>query len=190
MDYQKSSAYRWEDENVPRNARTPLSMTGCRTLIRQVCREYGVDIAQLIDGGNDKASWSNGLKGIKLAGEGKCVAIVLHEVAHWILQRRGECDGHGPRWVRLYIDLLVRYDQWDNAEMSISAAVRWKLDVGKRGTGPQPECDLTGMLGGTTAAKREQAARMLAECDAEDAWFAEFSDRRSVPISDRKAARE
>jgi hypothetical protein len=187
-DYQKQRAYDWERDNIPSDARTPLSLEGCRELIRHVCLEYRTFMPRLIDGHADNGSWSHPTKGIKLAYHGQNVVIALHEVAHWILQAKGECDGHGPKWVRLYIDLLVRYDQWTEGDLIVSATLAG-LDLNRRGTGPQPIlAKVFAPANKTSVSKRELAMRMLRECEAEDAWTADFTERTDT--YQRKAASE
>lgn len=180
-DVQRQKVYDWERSGHI-GPEVPLSIEGCGWLIHHVCREYGVTSPPVWDGANDKTAYSHSRKGIKLPAWAQTAKIALHEVAHWILTRAGVCDGHGPQFVRLYVDLLVRYHDQD--ELHLVSSLIGVLDIAPRGTGPQRKLDVPVVRTPEgVQRKRARAREMLREADAEDAFFRDLPHFEYVRIA-------
>ncbi len=89
---------------------TLLSLEECKELVWQVWHDYRAGspmptVYAPAYGTDNQVNASGGRRWITLPDWARLTPIVLHEVAHSLVPR----SGHGPKWVALYIDLLVRY---------------------------------------------------------------------------------
>jgi hypothetical protein len=109
-DFQRARVYRWEAEHVFPHAGERLSLDQCRALVDQAYRwreKPGSDPSwqppRVTDGrGRRHACGSREV--IKLPRWARTRAIVLHECAHGMAD-----DQHGPKFVAVYVELLVEF---------------------------------------------------------------------------------
>lgn len=109
-DFQRARVYRWEALHVFPHAGDALTLDACRALVEQAYRwreAPGADPSwappRVTDGrGRRHACGSREV--IKLPRWARTRAIVLHECAHGMAD-----DGHGPKFVTVYIDLLEEF---------------------------------------------------------------------------------
>lgn len=107
FDFQREEVYRWES-NFEATKRAVLSEKDFKTLTQIVCRAYGVkrpfmgimksktDAAHCYDSGE-----------IYFDKDFRSAWIVLHELAHYILNEYGYIrDHHSPRWLGLFLFIL------------------------------------------------------------------------------------
>jgi len=122
-DSQRSRVYRWEREWLLEGPE--MTLDECRALVEKVCRAFGRDaFPRLKDGrGTRRAKATIGC--ISLPRWARRPQIVLHETAHTLLPRIVSVNGghyflppHGPEFVRLLIELLVRYHNEDRSELT------------------------------------------------------------------------
>ncbi|MDO8943285.1 MAG: hypothetical protein Q7U75_08885 [Desulfobacterales bacterium] len=104
-DTQRSRLYAWErglglhDE--------ALTLDGCRAVLGRVADGYGWSTVHVKDGRGTRTAYARGST-VSLPVWARNHRVVLHEMAH-VLMGYGDHASHGPEFVRLYIDLLVRY---------------------------------------------------------------------------------
>jgi len=110
-DYQRARFYRWEQEHVLRHHATPLSLAACRALVETAYRWLEPEAARLpgwrpplVGDGRGRRHACGSREVIKLPRWARTAPIVLHECAHGVTP-----DKHGPRFVRVYVDLLVQF---------------------------------------------------------------------------------
>ena len=121
-DFQRAKVYRWERVCVHSETAPALSLEECRTLVEQVYvdrerpgRRRGWAPPVVTDGrGRRHAGGSREV--IKLPRWSRRRTIVLHECAHGL-----SADGHGPAFMRAYIDLLVDFAGMDGEALERSA---------------------------------------------------------------------
>jgi hypothetical protein len=121
-DFQRSRIYRWEAEHVLPHAPELLSLDVCRALVHEayVWAERpgpgtpGWSPPEVTDGrGRRHACGSRQV--IKLPRWARTRPVVLHECAHGLAD-----DKHGPRFVGIYVALLVRFLELDRAALETS----------------------------------------------------------------------
>lgn len=83
--------------------------------LRDIGQFYARDEVKIVAGRGVKyngrlLSYYDGEK-IVLARNGRKASVVLHEVAHSLA---GFVAGHGPKFMRIYVDLLTRYGVIDS----------------------------------------------------------------------------
>ena len=121
-DSQRSKVYAWERTQpwwqtaqrgggyteVASSAVRPLTLGECERFLSRVLTKAGVDTVTLGDGRG--ARWARGGSWkITLPVWARTRPVMLHEAAHSIAVQRGVSDRHGPIFVRIYLDLLVRH---------------------------------------------------------------------------------
>lgn len=108
-DSQRLRLYAWEDELFDAAREPEMTMAECRQLVAEVARRYfrNPKLPSVVP------STGNVAKGcfdeILLPGWARRRSVVLHETAHFILARKGHCDGHGPLFARLVLELYVKF---------------------------------------------------------------------------------
>ncbi|MEZ5825290.1 MAG: hypothetical protein R3C97_11295 [Geminicoccaceae bacterium] len=116
-DFQRSRVYGWERRFVLPLACDPLSLDGCRELVRDVylqseadrCHRHDWQPPDVTDGrGRRHACGSREV--IKLPRWARTRAVVLHECAHGLA-----ADAHGPQFVRVYTGLLESFAGFERA---------------------------------------------------------------------------
>jgi hypothetical protein len=121
-DSQRRRVYAWEAAVLKPTVGRRLSLASCAGLIEEVYRWHEQPAATdrnwrppaLGDGrGRRHACGSRSV--IKLPRWARTRAIVLHECAHGMSD-----DGHGPRFVRVYVTLLCRFAGHDQAALEAS----------------------------------------------------------------------
>lgn len=118
-DHQRAKVYRWEGAWVmPRDER-PLSLDACRRLVAEVFhRRLGPTAAPpVVHDGRGRRHAAGSRDVIKLPRWARTRPVVLHECAHGLAT-----DGHGPDYVRQYVELLVDFMGFDRTELENSLA--------------------------------------------------------------------
>lgn len=133
-DVQRRKLYDWEDHYVIRGGE-PMGMSyakwqrlvpsECRHLIERVFKDHDQEVPELRFPKNAKAAWGGPDK-ISLPPWSRIHPVILHECAHGIYTTnergtRKKRHGHGPDFVRCYIDLLVRYGGFTRKYLEASA---------------------------------------------------------------------
>lgn len=116
LDPHQNRVYEWED-SWPGWDRNHVGINACRELIEAACRHYRVKLPKVKVHHVRSISFSIPTKDyISLQGwahedrGGLNVPTALHEAAHHIAYAlHGErIQDHGPTWLGIYLDLLVR----------------------------------------------------------------------------------
>lgn len=108
-DSQRQKVYDWERNNVS-GFREGISLDECRKFAARVCRDSHF-MADVTDGRGRRSACAYSHR-ICLPTGCRTKAIVLHELAHCMLQQYSDYHayaGHGPEFVRVYMWLLQRY---------------------------------------------------------------------------------
>lgn len=126
-DMQKSKVYAWERNFPGWTEDGQMSLLGCQDLVIKVWREHGITdrCAPSVLDGSGRRSACGGLARIKLPRWARSEMVVLHEVAHSLVAYyRRHLPGvpaHGGLYVRIYIDLLVKFAGQDRAMLRRTA---------------------------------------------------------------------
>jgi hypothetical protein len=115
-DPQKERLYEWE-ASFARWNKNVLTLKECKALIYDACDAHGVPRPTVKQHHQRSLSWNlpeSNLIDMQGGGHqkpgGRNEATALHEAAHqvcWCLYRNRIAD-HGPRYLGIYLDLLVR----------------------------------------------------------------------------------
>ena len=120
-DFQRTKVYRWESLNVLPRDPAPISLEACRTLVARVfaVRQGVESIPPRVEDGRGRRHAAGSREVIKLPRWARTRPVVLHECAHGL-----SMDGHGPDFVRAYVELLVEFldADRDDLERSLAAA--------------------------------------------------------------------
>jgi len=136
-DSQRAKVYRWEKATpwwLDMMLTEPLSLVECTVMIRRAFKAFGYDATYpYIKDGRGSRVAHGGLYTISLPRWARNPVVVYHETAHSLLARgvarkrylaKGRkivIPGHGPEFVRLYIELLARYVKLDRTALCKSA---------------------------------------------------------------------
>jgi len=139
-DSQRSKVYAWERAHVPDfdgKGTYKLTLRQCEIMINRVWADYrpGEHAPRVADG-RGCSNAKGGRWRITLPRWARTVPIVLHELAHPLTPH--PAAPHGPEFVRLFIDLLVRYDEGDKAEL-LRTARACRLKIGQAQAAPKPK---------------------------------------------------
>ena len=120
-DSQRSKVYKWESDHIPNLHSVELTLYDCELLIAEAIRwgfrisksdmSKGIDMPLIKDGRGIKKARGSANK-ISLPRWARSKAVVLHETAHCLVDRMGhrlEDGGHGPYFMRTYIELLRHF---------------------------------------------------------------------------------
>ena len=120
-DNQKNKVYDWENEHVPVTGEE-LSLAQCEQLIHQALvwwfRDSMVSMP-LIKNGKGTRIARGGATTINLPRWARNYGVVLHETSHCLVDRMGhnKDGGHGPYFMRTYIELLGHVLNMDRADL-------------------------------------------------------------------------
>ena len=111
MDRQKAALYAWEETFRCFNEHILTREETCK-VIRRCCKQYSVGQPIVYFLSRDKLEWSS-CHGTEIyLNYYHCnYASACHEAAHYILRlldHEDDTEYHGPEFVCLYLDLLVR----------------------------------------------------------------------------------
>ena len=121
-DSQKSKVYKWENKNLPYIGEQ-LSLEQCEQLIHQAIAWWFRNPKPhmpLIKSGKGTTVARGGAKLINLPTWARNYGVVLHETTHCLIDRMKHNDvdgGHGPYFMRTYIELLGYFLKVDKAEL-------------------------------------------------------------------------
>lgn len=107
-DPQADAVYAWEEEWADWNRET-ITLAETRAHVREACRIHGLKPPPVRQHPGSAMSFSldDGTL-ISFNTKHKNPAIALHEAAHYICDRlHPQAQPHGPRWLGIYMDLLV-----------------------------------------------------------------------------------
>jgi hypothetical protein len=111
-DHQQARVYAWEGEAVVPRGQAPLPFAAAQGMVDAIWAEIGLSWPPKVERLPRQAR--------RLLGSGSRLALrlpdpvpaylLLHELAHALSSTADdESDGHGPRFVGLYLQLLTRY---------------------------------------------------------------------------------
>lgn len=132
-DSQRSKVYRWE-RNLPGWDDPALTFCECGGLIHRLWPLYVPRLPPpRVTDGRGRRTACGGRRAIKLPVFARTRIIVLHELAHAIVDqytytRRNLPPFHGGLFMRVFIDLLVRFSKIDRALCHVTAEIV-KLDI-------------------------------------------------------------
>ncbi len=110
-DFQRSRVYRWEREVLPNICTPSMTLDDSRELVHTIWDAYAPDEvpSPQVSLGKSKRRSSGCRERIRLHPNHLNPIVTIHETAHALLGAAGSRDGHGPLFVRLYLELLERY---------------------------------------------------------------------------------
>lgn len=159
-DSQRQKMYNWEDSLVRKHRSVMhkvLSESEARALIIKIFESHGMRVPDV----HIKESrsfvgcfWNyhpkTGRSAIQLSQRGLKLSVVLHECAHGVRYKYTPKDapeaGHGKTFVRVYMDLLVKYCKLDITELrqtakefnlKVAAKPEYDIVIHTRGTIPK-----------------------------------------------------
>ncbi len=110
-DFQRSRVYRWENEVLPVMHTPSWTLDDSRELVHRIWDASDpaeFPPPQVILARSKRQSDGN-YKRIRLLPAHLNPIATIHETAHALLGAAGSCDGHGPLFMRLFLELLGRY---------------------------------------------------------------------------------
>ena len=122
-DNQKSKVYRWENKHLPNISGEELSLDQCGQLIHQAIAWWFRDskpVMPIIKNGKGTRVARGGAKFINLPKWARNYGAVLTETTHCLIERMKHNDvdgGHGPYFMRTYIELLGYFLNMDKTEL-------------------------------------------------------------------------
>jgi hypothetical protein len=128
-DPQRDSVYSWEASHETWNVCT-LSLEQCNDLANGALKSAGCLPVNVIQGPSNRYSWNvPTMRTISMQGPsrrgrgGMNAATVLHEVAHQIGfdRHRARIQDHGPAFMGLYRELLLKYGVMSEKEFALTA---------------------------------------------------------------------
>jgi len=132
-DYQQARVYAWEAEAVEPFGQAPLPYAAAQGMVDAIWAEIGLRWPPKVEPLPRQAR--------RLLGSGSRLALrlpdpvpaylLLHELAHALSSTADdETDGHGPRFVGLYLRLLTRYLRLPEEALLRSLAAH-RIDVAR-----------------------------------------------------------
>lgn len=128
-DQQRDAVYAWEASHETWNV-CALSLEQCNDLANGALKAAGCLPVKVIQGPSNRYSWNvPAMRTISMQGRsrrgrgGMNAATVLHEVAHQIGWDRNKAriQDHGPTFVALYRELLLKYGVMSEKEFALTA---------------------------------------------------------------------
>ena len=119
-DFQKSKVYHWESVNGIWGSKR-LSNNQADNLIEKVERYCHCKATPKIT--FRKRTTSRGSSTVIKLNNSPTIWLVIHEATHHIAYAASEGDSHGPKFVRLLIELLHHYKVADRNQLLRSAKV-------------------------------------------------------------------
>jgi len=112
-DFQKSKVYTWENKVVGDWDNSPMmGVKEIEELVAFVWSGEGLNHPpKVVEPRSNKGCATGGRFEVQFPKHMRRRWIVLHELSHSINRLGGDeiCDGHGPRFVKIYKELLVKY---------------------------------------------------------------------------------
>jgi hypothetical protein len=111
-DHQRSKVYAWEDRFVAPHDHSSIAFAQAQGVVDAIWAELGLQFPPKVERLPRQACAivaDASRLSIRLADTSPSWCL-LHELAHAMSSTHdGRSDGHGPVFMRLYVDLLVRY---------------------------------------------------------------------------------
>ena len=137
-DQQRSRVYSWERLVVGKEDIGDMSLPSCQLLVCRCFgwwyrvgrpasngRQFNIAIPDVVRGRENSLDAARGSsRTISLPLWARSKIVVLHETAHAIVDNHGltaKDGGHGPYFMRVYIELLGHYMKFDRAYLTRSA---------------------------------------------------------------------
>lgn len=126
QDFQRSKAYSWEDIHVHRKDRKKIPFDQVQLSVDYIWKEEGLEyppkVVEMAKQNRNAEAKASRLK-VHVKPEGITSSVLLHELAHSLTSQAdtGKSAKHGPRWVGVFIDLLVKYGRHDRHELEVTA---------------------------------------------------------------------
>ena len=122
-DFQRARVYGWEDRTVAPHDRTAIAYPVAQGMVDAIWSELGLRHAPRVEPlpaqARCRMADANRLR-LRLPGSTPSWCL-LHELAHSLTSTlEGQSDGHGPRFVGVYVQLLARYLRLDEAALEAS----------------------------------------------------------------------
>lgn len=126
-DSQRKAIYDWEESLFSKAGSGDMTLDQCERLIAKVWKAYFLnDPPRVKDGRGTAMAFSRAGQEINLPIWARRRSVVLHELAHAILQRRGVCDQHGPLFAALFLELLQRFNKKNLPKGARTTAIHQK----------------------------------------------------------------
>jgi hypothetical protein len=117
-DFQRSRVYQWEFTWRPFSPR--LSLEECQEFVDHVYKKlHRPNPPRVFRRGKTHAHANN--KEISLPDWARCKSVIVHELAHSIACQDRKGDGHGPVFMRYYLNLSARFLKMNKSELYQSA---------------------------------------------------------------------
>jgi hypothetical protein len=111
-DHQRSRVYAWENRVVAPHAPDPIPFSGAQAMVDAIWAEMGLRWPPKVEKLPRQATvrQADASRLVLRLPEALPSWILLHELAHAMTSTaEGATDGHGPRFMGLYLQLLERY---------------------------------------------------------------------------------
>jgi len=110
-DTQGARVYRWEDTETFLEvlAEVYLPLWEIKQLVERVCGDYGRAVPHISRGRRCRSARTCGKNLVVFPWASRNPMVVLHELAHVLCP--SHVEAHGPEYMRVYIDLLLRYGE-------------------------------------------------------------------------------
>jgi len=123
-DSQKSKCYKWENAQVIRPDEKQIAFEKLQKIVDKVWEKEGLPNPPpqvvLLDPRNTTL-WAEATRHeIRVTTEGLKKTVLMHEIAHSMLISNPRLAHHGPRWVGVYVDLLVRHCRMKRKDLETS----------------------------------------------------------------------
>lgn len=162
-DSQRQRVYDFEREVIGHGDR--LSLDDCAALAAEACALYLLHPVAVKDGRGRRHACAVRDVAIKLPRWSRVPEVVLHEVAHCVVHHYLRCEygpgaaGHGPEFVRVFVDLLETVLGFNAADLADQARARG-LQVAEAGAITQAPAPVVGrFLAGPSPTKGEAPDR-------------------------------
>lgn len=151
-DVQQEAVYKWERKCLHLSNQCDWTMLECERFIAYVWHSYFGMRATLpkIDPGRGRMSAAANRWVMILPVWSRNRMTILHELGHALLDAAGRHEAlHGPRWARMFVELLAEFGRLGRAEL-ISSAREAGVKVARRDTPGMP--------------RRRSCEKTIAEC--------------------------
>ncbi len=125
QDFQRARVYAWEDRMVAPRDPTTIAFAAAQGMVDAIWSEAGLRWPPRVEKLPAQAT-------TRLADASRLTLrlpehlpswCLLHEIAHAMTTTHDDqSDGHGPRFMAVYVGLLTHYLRWDRDELLVGLA--------------------------------------------------------------------
>lgn len=111
-DSQRKKVYAWEAVNLDLNNQPTLTANQMTDFVKMVANDNDLVLRKLSYRSGGRASFARGSGELQFLPSHMNKVIACHEIAHLVTYKvHGDYKvaGHGPEWVRIYVEMLVKY---------------------------------------------------------------------------------